>query len=132
MNIYPAVLTPCKEGGFSVHFPDLPGAHTQGDTLKDALIMSREALAIWLDALTDDHQQLPNASDPAAVTIQDGQFISLIDVNLVAYRRHKESRAVKKTLTIPSWLNMEAEKANAPFSEILQRGLKEYLGISDV
>ena len=129
MNIYPAVFTPCNEGGFIIHFPDLPGTNSQGSTLEDALSMARDALAVWLDSLADDRISYPQASDPASIPLSDGQFITLIDVNMVAYRRHKESKAVKKTLTIPSWLNVEAEKAKAPFSEILQRGLKDYLGI---
>jgi hypothetical protein len=45
------------------------------------------------------------------------------------YRRQNDSRSVKKTLSIPAWLNHQAEKVNAPFSQILQQGLKEYLHI---
>ena len=131
LNIYPAVFTPCDEGGYIIHFPDLAGTHSQGSNLEDALNMARDALAVWLDSLSDDLIPYPSASDPADIALDAGQFISLIDVNMVAYRRHKETKAVKKTLTIPSWLNVEAEKANAPFSDILQRGLKEFLGISN-
>jgi len=46
------------------------------------------------------------------------------------YRRQNDTRSVKKTLSIPAWLNNRAEKANAPFSQILQEGLKEYLNIT--
>ncbi len=56
--------------------------------------------------------------------------MTLIDVDMRAYRRTKESRAVKKTVTLPSWLNEEAEAAKLNFSAILQDGIKEYLHIN--
>jgi hypothetical protein len=46
------------------------------------------------------------------------------------YRRQNDTRAIKKTLSIPAWLNHKAEAANAPFSQILQQGLKDYLQIA--
>ncbi|MCL1917256.1 MAG: hypothetical protein FWG14_02895 [Peptococcaceae bacterium] len=52
-----------------------------------------------------------------------------VDTN--EYRKLNDTRAIKKTLSIPAWLNYQAEKANAPFSQLLQQALKEYLHVSD-
>ena len=59
---------------------------------------------------------------------EDG-FVSLISVDLDEYVRKHSNKAVKKTLTIPAWLNTLAEKDNINFSQILQEGLKKHLGI---
>ena len=72
---------------------------------------------------------------PPASSIEDiermpreqGQFMSLIVADTYQYRRQHDNRAVKKTLSIPSWLNYEAERANAPFSQLLQQALQAYL-----
>ena len=61
----------------------------------------------------------------------DNQFVSLIAADTDEYRKQNDTRSVKKTLSIPSWLNYQAEKANAPFSQILQEGLKKYLDIGN-
>jgi hypothetical protein len=57
-------------------------------------------------------------------------MVSMVAADTDEYRRQNDTRAIKKTLSIPAWLNHQAEKANAPFSQILQQGLKEYLHIA--
>jgi predicted RNase H-like HicB family nuclease len=128
--IYPAVFTPAKEGGYSIYFPDLPGANSEGDSLTEALAMAKKALASWLDYLLDERIELPKATIPFDKPLEKGEFSTLIDVDMTAYRRKKESRAVKKTVTLPSWLNEEAEAAKLNFSAILQDGIKEHLRIN--
>ena len=130
MYVYPAIFTPCKEGGYAIHFPDLPGTNSQGDDMAEAIRMARDALAMWLDALIDDGKTLPAASRPSDIQLDEGQFVSMIDVDLDAYRRYKDSRAVKKTLTIPAWMNSMAEDAGLSFSQVLQDALRERLGVA--
>jgi predicted RNase H-like HicB family nuclease len=129
--IYPAVFTPAKEGGFSIYFPDLPGTNSQGDDIADAMSMARKSLASWLDYLLDEKREIPNAIIPCTETLDAGQFITLIDVDMTAYRRRKNTKAVNKTVTLPSWLNEEAEAAKINFSAVLQEGIKKRLNIQD-
>ena len=130
MYVYPAIFTPCNEGGYAIHFPDLPGTNSQGDDMAEAIRMARDALAMWLDALLDDGKSLPAASKPDAIQTEKGQFVTMIDVDLDAYRRYKDSHAVKKTLTIPAWMNAMAEDAGLSFSQVLQDALRERLGVA--
>lgn len=124
--VYPAIFTPIPEG-FDVQIPDLPGCRTFGKDLPDSILMAEDALAMWLWDAEEQGEAIPAASPECKCAVP--QFTSLIVADTDAYRREYDTRAVKKTLTIPRWLNTQAEKANAPFSQILQEGLKKYLKI---
>jgi predicted RNase H-like HicB family nuclease len=128
--MYPAVFTR-EDVGYSVHFPDLEGCFTQGDTLQEAVDMSKEALGLYLQQ-QDTSFIYPPATEPTELTVglTENEFIMLIEFDELEYIKQYDNKAVKKTLTIPSWLNKRAEKAGAPFSQILQKGLKEYLHLS--
>ena len=129
--IYPACFYPCEEGGYTVIFPDLPGCVTEGDTLVGAVEMAIDAASGWLLYSADENKQLPAASDIKNVTPDEYEngFVSIISVDLDEYSKKYGNRAVKKTLSIPAWLNSIAEKENVNFSQVLQEGLKKHLGI---
>lgn len=126
--VFPAIFTP-SEGGYAIRFPDLPGTNSQGKDMADAIYMARDALAMWIDFLMDEGEEIPQASAPGVVKLEHGQFVTMIDTDMEAYRRRKNSKAVKKTVTIPAWLNEEAEAHKVNFSAILQEGLKKYIGM---
>lgn len=125
---YPAIFTPENEGGYGVVVPDLPGCVTCGVTIVDAIEMARDAISMWLCDAEDKNENIPKASDSSAHKTPSGGFVNLIDADTAEYRRQNDNRAVKKTLTIPSWLNVKAEKAGINFSQILQEALRERLG----
>jgi len=124
-HYYPAIFTE-EEAGFSVHFPDLDGCFTEGDTLDEAYEMSFDAIGLYLQQ-QDGVFTFPKSSNPKHIKIEENEFVALIEFDEIEYLKKHDNKAVKKTLTIPSWLNTQAESANAPFSRILQDGLKEYL-----
>ena len=104
---YPAIFM--KENvGFSVRFPDLPGCYTEGDTIEEAYKMS--AAAIGLYAQNEEGEFIfPKASEPNNIVLEKDEFLVLIEFDLVEYLKNTSDKAVKKTLTIPSWLNNLAE-----------------------
>jgi predicted RNase H-like HicB family nuclease len=126
--VYPAILYP-DDSKIGVTVPDLPGCHTFGDDKADALFMAKDAVEMWLWSAENNSIPIPSASE--SLPLEPGETLTLIAADTDEYRQANETRAVKKTLSIPSWLNYLAEKANAPFSQILQQGLKKYLHISD-
>jgi len=126
--VYPVILFH-DDGKFCVTVPDLPGCHTFGDDIADALLMAKDAIEMWLWDAENNAEAIPPASNEHEVP--DGHIITLVVADTDEWRRANDTRSVKKTLSIPSWLNTKAEKANAPFSQILQQGLKEYLGVSE-
>ena len=125
--VYPAVLYP-EDGFINVTVPDLPGCRTFGNNTAEALFMAKDAIEIWLWDAENKAETIPEAS--GNLPLKHGETLTLIAADTDEYRKANETRAVKKTLSIPSWLNYQAEKANAPFSQILQQGLKEYLQVT--
>lgn len=128
--IYPALFTP-EDGGYTVRFPDLEGCYTEGDTLEEAYDMARDVLCHKLYHLELDALPIPAPSAVVglATQAQDGSFVSLVDADTLEYRKYYDNKAVKKTLTLPSWLNTAAEQAGMNFSQILQDALKDQLHI---
>ncbi|HAG08365.1 MAG: Phage-related protein [Desulfotomaculum sp. 46_296] len=126
--IYPAIFT-LEENTYNVAVPDLPGCFTCGETLIDAIDMVRDAISMWLCDAENKNEPIPEPSDPKIIVYESNSFISLIDADTTEYRRENDNRAVKKTLSIPSWLNAKAEKAGVNFSQILQDALKSRLDI---
>ncbi|AET67558.1 hypothetical protein Desor_1937 [Desulfosporosinus orientis DSM 765] len=128
--IYPACFYP-SEDGYTVVFPDLPGCVTEGDTLPEAMDMAIDAASGWLLSEVEENKQLPKATNIKNVIPNEYEngFVSLIGVDLDEYSQKHGNKAVKKTLTIPAWLNTIAEENNVNFSQVLQSALKDQLGI---
>lgn len=127
--VYTAVFTPGEDGSYSVAIPDLPGCITGGVDLADSLEMIRDAGAMWLWDSESCKECIPPATPIDRIAVDNNQTRSLVLLDTDAYRRTKDNRAVKKTLSIPNWLNTEAERAGVNFSQVLQDGLKTRLGI---
>ena len=128
---YTAVFTPEEKGLYSVDFPDIPGCFTCGDDIADALHMAQDVLSLTLCDLEDDKKSIPPASKQRDIQVTGEQFTSVIAADTEAYRRFCEEKAVKKTLTLPGWLNERAERAGINFSGILQEALKKHLHIQE-
>ena len=128
---YTAVFTPEANGAYSVIFPDLQGCYTSGDDMADAIYMAHDVLNLTLYDLEQDKKHIPQASKPQDIKVTDEQFVSVVAVDTETYRRFYENKSVKKTLTIPMWLNERAEQANINFSGTLQEALKARLHIQE-
>lgn len=126
--VYPAVFTQ-EDGAYSVVFPDLEIA-TSGESLVEAMDMAQDALCLMLYDLEERKEVPPAATDITALYYEPGSFASLIECDTMEYRRFYDSKAVKKTLSIPSWLNTMAEKEDINFSAVLQKALKAELNLS--
>ena len=129
--VYPAIFTPEENGFYSVVLPDIKGCFTSGENLADALEMAQDALCLTLFDMEEDGKEIPFPSDIKNVSIQNAnQFLSLISCDTLEYRKMYQNNAVKKTLTVPAWLNTMAEKQGVNFSQVLQEALKEKLHVS--
>lgn len=120
---YPAIFTPEDNGGYSVLFPDLEGCYTCGDDMVDALMMASDVLALVLYGYEQDAKEIPAPSKSADLTLSPGEFVNFVSCDTLAYRKMYNNKAVKKTLTIPEWLNEAATAAGVNFSQALQEAL---------
>lgn len=128
--IYPAIFT--KEGAFyTVRFPDLESCYTQGDSLQDAYEMASDVLCLTLYDLEEEKAAIPAASEISAIKTGKNEFVSLIACDTLEYRKYYDNKAVKKTLTIPAWLNTMSEREGINFSAVLQSALKAELNITE-
>ena len=120
---YPAIFTPEDEGGFSIRFPDLEDCYTCGDDIVDGLIMAEDVLALVLYGYEKDGRDIPLPSKETDIPLKNGEFVNYVACATLEYRKIYSNKAVKKTLTIPEWLNEAATAMGLNFSQILQEAL---------
>lgn len=125
---YPAVFHR-ETNGYSVSFPDLPGCLTEGTTLEDAYLMAQDALGLYLKDNTADTFARPHVSSIESISTCAGDTLLLVEFDEIEYLKRNSGKAVKKTLSIPSWLNESATAAGLNFSQVLQEALKERLNL---
>lgn len=126
--IYPAIFQ-YEDDGISIFFPDLPGCFSCANTDEEALYMAKDALGLHLCCLEDDGDAIPVPTNLKKIKIKNNQKSILVEVNMPLFRESVQNTAVKKTLTIPKWINDLAEKNHVNFSQVLQSALKQYLGV---
>lgn len=124
---FAAVFTMEDDGGYSIRFPQLDGCFSQGDSFEEARAMACDAMSLYLYSMEQDGEAIPEAN--MNVPTEPGEFVVPITAWMTPFRDEMENRAVKKTLTIPAWLNEAAEKRGVNYSQILQSALKDYLGV---
>jgi conserved hypothetical protein len=123
---YPAIFQ-VEEDGYSVFVPDIPGCMTQGDTMEEALAMVQEAIGLMLEDVAP--ADYPAASLPPDLGLEKDQFALMVPFDKLAYDKKYNAKAVKKTLSVPKWLDTLATEHNVNFSNILQNALMHELGV---
>lgn len=126
--VYPAILQKYEDGSYCVKFPDLEGCYTQGENLQDALEMAEDALSLMLYDMEMDNKEIPKPTD--LNEIKTNEYVTLVMCDTMEYRKKYNNKSVKKTLSIPLWLNTEAEKEGINFSKVLQDALISILNIA--
>lgn len=126
---YPAVFHRAEEGGFWVSFPDFPECFTEGDDMTRAYEMTVEAMGLALVSRKEEGEEIPSPTEIDKVDVEEGT-LAIIEFDMLEYQKKHNSRAVKKTLSIPEWLNEEATAMGVNFSQVLQEALLSKLGIN--
>ena len=121
--VYPAIFTEEQDGMYSVNFPDFESCYTSGENLAEAVEMASDVLALTLYDMEECSEAIPAPSK--IHSIKTDNIVSLIACDTMEYRKRYDNKAIKKTLTIPNWLNTEAEKRNINFSSVLKEALIE-------
>ena len=131
--IYPACFYPDDDNKnfFTVVFPDLKGAVTEGKTLLDAVEMASDCACGWILSSIENGESIPKPTSISQVKADEYEngFVNLIVLDIDSYAEKYGEKAVRKNCTIPSWLNTLAERENINFSAVLQEALKQKLNI---
>ena len=124
---YPACFYPDREraGAYAVEAPDLPGCVSGGESLAEAILMGTDAASGWVLDELEDGKPAPRSSAIEDIIPDPGGFVSLLVLDMDAYAGKYGKKAVRKSLTIPAWLNTFAENNHLNFSQVLQNALVE-------
>jgi predicted RNase H-like HicB family nuclease len=125
--VYPVVFKKIPEG-YAAYCPDIE-FDTFGPDLAGAMAQARDALGTMGIDIEDDDKQFPAPTPIGAVEHDDDEIVTLIDSDLVEYRKANEQRSVRRNVSLPSWLDHEAEKAGINVSAVLQEALRKRLGV---
>lgn len=128
--VYPAIFTLEDGGKFSIRFPDIEGCFTFGNNLADGIEMAKDALALMLYDMEEEGDAIPSPTPLKDVLTGESAFATYISADTFEYKKQFNNRAVKKTLSIPAWLNESATAAGINFSQVLQDALKEKLHLA--
>ena len=119
--VYPAVFKLCSDKSYFVRFPDLPSAMTQGYSLDDAIYMASDVLRIVIEDYFVRRERLPMPSEMEDILVEKDEFISFVRVEV------HNTKAVRKTVSLPQWMADKAEQQNISLSRVLQQALEERL-----
>ena len=126
---YPAVFTLEEDKSYSINFPDLEGCYTCADSLEEGIKMAEDVLALILYGYETDARETPKPSAPSVIPLNEEEFVNYIACDTMTYRKMYHSKAVKKTLTIPEWLNEAAIAMELNFSQVLQEALMQKINL---
>ena len=117
--VYPAIFHKNKNESYTITYPDLPGCISEGKTLGNAMYMAQSALSQWIGYLTDKKQEIPSASSATKTKTANGDFVNLICAEV------KDAKAVKRTVSIPKWMDDKVIQSGLSLSKVLQDALGE-------
>ena len=121
--VYPAIFHLNEDDGtYTITYPDLPGCISEGKSLENALYMAQDALNTWLGYALDEKEPIPPASSLQSVTPGQHEFVNLIRASI------RDNRAIRRTVSIPRWMDEQVSAAGISLSRVLQDALKERLG----
>lgn len=126
--IYPAIFDYANDG-ISIEFPDLPGCLSCADTDEEALYMAKDALGLWIDYMERENEDVPEPTSLLDIELEDNQKSVLIEVWMPTVRNAIDNKPIRKTVTIPQWLDIMAREEDLNFSYILQEALKKELNV---
>ncbi len=121
--VYPAVFHTNEDGSFTITNPDLPGCISEGNSLGNAMYMAQAALTQWIEYLMDKKEPIPTASDLKSIKTMPDEFVTLIRADI------RDKRAVKRTVSIPKWMDDQVTESGLSLSRVLQDALKKRLNL---
>jgi predicted RNase H-like HicB family nuclease len=118
--VYPAIFHRNEDESYTIT-PDLPECISEGKTLGNAMYMAQSALTQWIGYLSDKKQKIPCASPAKKIKTTNGDFVNLICAEV------RDSKAVKRTVSIPKWMDDKVIQSGLSLSRVLQDALRERL-----
>ena len=126
--VYPALFT--TEGDdIIVTFPDLDDTFTDGTTMQEAFENAEDVLNLMLWNREDEKDVIPPPSPPEQITVPQGATLAMIKADTLAYRKRHDKKTIRRSITLPSWLDTLARERNINFSQLMQNAIRRECGI---
>lgn len=119
--VFPAVFHANEDGSYTITYPDLPGCVSEGKSLSNAMYMAQSALSQWIGYLAEKNQQIPLATEQKSISTNENEFVNLIRADV------KDGRAVKRTVSLPKWMDEKVSESGLSLSRVLQDALSQRL-----
>ncbi|GHV89754.1 hypothetical protein AGMMS50268_02570 [Spirochaetia bacterium] len=119
--VYPAIFHKNDDESYTITYSDLPGCISEGKSLGNAMYMAQRALSQWIGYMNDNNREMPHASSIGDIKTDENELVNFICAEV------KDKHAVKRTVSIPKWMDDKAAKAGLSLSRVLQDALNERL-----
>ncbi len=127
--IYPAIITQ-ENDGVLAYFPDIEGTHTDGATIEEALDNAEDVLNLMLMTLEDEGMEIKKPTTVSELEIPQGSSVSLVRADTLAYRRKVDTKAVRKSVSVPAWMDSLVKQNNINLSNLLQNAIRKELNLA--
>lgn len=128
---FPAIFHPEAEGGYSIFFPDIEGCYSQGETIQECCEMAEDALNLILWDMEEAHKPIPQPTNINDIQKESpNDIVTLVKADTLAYRKLYDTKAIKRTLSLPRWLDTLAHERGVNYSNVLQQALFKELHLS--
>ena len=126
--VYPALFT-TEDDSIIVTFPDLDDTFTDGATMQEAFENAEDVLNLMLWNREEEKEEIPAPSQPEQITVPQGATLAMIKADTLAYRKIHDTKTIRRSITIPSWLDTLARERNINFSQLMQNAIRRECGI---
>lgn len=127
-DAYPCIVR-YEDSTYYADFPDFDACFTDADSLGELFVNTKEVLNGVIFTMLDNGLALPKTSDSKNINLKKGEFVLLVEAPIASIEERLNKKSIKKTLSIPKWLNDVGMKENVNFSQILQDALKRELNL---
>ena len=127
--LYTATIVKRDSGKYEARIPDIPHCVTSGRDEAEAIEMIADAACSMLTVYEDEGMAIPAASAPGSIPAPDGGFVSVLSLDTDQHRMVYDTRTVRKSVSIPAWMDKLAQKQGVSCSKVLQDALRVRLGV---
>ena len=126
--VYPALFV-VEDDGIIVTFPDLDDTFTDGATMQEAFENAEDVLNLMLWNREEEKKEIPLPSPLEQITVPQGATLAMIKADTLAYRKMHDTKTIRRSITIPSWLDTLARERNINFSQLMRNAIRRECGI---
>ena len=116
--------------GIIVTFPDLEDTFTDGNTMEEAFENAEDVLNLMLWNREEEKKEIPAPTPANKISVPAGATLAMIKADTLAYRKLHDKKTVRRSITLPNWLDTIARERNINCSQLLQNAIRNECGLN--